>query len=612
MIEKILFDISYLVVIVVTLTLAIMVLYKDTRDPINLFFGLAILCGLRRLYSIFMVMNSSSPMTGYVPLFWIKAAYFSAVPMPILYLYFARSFSGYLKKFYWLDIVVFIPVPVLSVLLFTDLMVRGAEFLPDLTIKEYFGPLMILYITYFFVYFSAAFWLLANKYFASSGRVKLQTAYIFLGTVIPVGSSGVINIMIPFLGFSLNWQLYKLIPLTTIVLAWSVSAAIVKYKFMEFHYAVTKGILFTVLASFATAAYFSGLFLAARFFQGISGNYSFIAGLVFFFVLAMLFDPLRLKIEKMTDRIFLRTKLDFEAAIGEIASSMKLSVDIHKFLGDSLKIITKKAVLSGAAFLVHDERHERFEVKSAEGCSKELTGYTMTPNYPLIERMKSSGKLVLRRELEKKIGDYYTPSCEKEDIVLVLEDMQKIGAFACIPGLANGRIIVILAVGPKLAGGEFDSEEIDFFITAMNQIAIFVENAALLEKERESARLAAESMEKAKYVEQLERINKDLVKAREDLVKAERISTGTKLSISLQHEINNPLTSVLAITQALLIKLDKEEGFDPLFISQKMKTVEEEALRINQLLERLSGITDPIVREYMPGVEMIDLNAPES
>lgn len=611
MTEKLWFDFLYIVVLTFSLGIVAITLYSDIRNPINFFLGLFMLFGVGRVFFVFLVIENSDLATGYVPIIWIKAAYLCGIFLPVFYLYFAKIFSGYSKKMNAFDLLLFLPVPILSWLLYTPLLVRGSGLLSDHTIKEYTGPLFIFYIIYFFVYFLVSFCLLAKKYFVSTGRVKMQSAYILFGTTVPVSVGGVINIFMPFLGYSLNWQLYKATPLTTLVFVIFAFAAIFKYKFMEFHYAIGKGLFFATLASLASIVYFSILFFAAKIFQGVTGTNSFITALLFFFILVIIFDPIRTRLEKLTDKLFLRSKLDFEVAIMEITSSMSLSVDSQRFLAECLRVISKRCSLSGAAFFVLDEKHGRFEVKNAEGLGKELVGYTMTHNYPLIDYMNHTSKPVVRRDAEKKIGSDFISPNEKEVLVRVLDDMQKTGSYVCVPGMVKGKTMIILSVGSKISGDDYDAYDIGFFVTVTNQVAIFLENSILLDKEKEAVRLAAETIEKEKHVQQLEKINKDLVKTREELAKAERIATSTRLSISLQHEINNPLTSVLALTQALLIKISKDDSFNLKLVKQKMKTVEEEARRIKQLLERLSGITDPIVREYMPGVEMIDLNVPE-
>jgi len=166
-----------------------------------------------------------------------------------------------------------------------------------------------------------------------------------------------------------------------------------------------------------------------------------------------------------------------------------------------------------------------------------------------------------------------------------------------------------LSMGAKLSGEDFNEEDLNFLTTLANQSAIYVENSNLLEKEKENAKKIAEAQVKEKYAAVLEKTNKELMETREGLVKAERLSTVAKLTVSLQHEINNPLTSVLAHTQALELKLNSGESLSPEFVKDKLGTIEREARRIRDLLRNLAHITEPVVREYTPGIEMIDIKA---
>ncbi len=611
MTEKALFELLYAIAILCTLGIASASVYNGFRNPVNVLFSLAVLSGVCWLSATVMIINNSDTATGYVPIFWLKSGYFFASLIPLFFLMFVRFLSGAAKKIAFTDIFLAIPVLIILMLIYSDLLVSGVSIAPDMTLKEQSHPGILIFVMYFFSYYAVSMWMLIKKFSVSSGILRTQILYVIVGTLVPIGVSGTINILLPFLGIPLYWQLYKLSPLSTVLFAVSVSAAIFKYRFMAFHYAVGKGVFFALLASLTSIAYFSAIFLVARFFQGLTGNYPFIVSLFFFFILIVVFDPLRAQLEKLTDRVFLRSKMNFETAILEIGSLMSLTIDVNKFLADSLKIISDECSVSSMSFMMLDEKHDRFEIVKAVGSAKALVGYTMSTNYSLIKLLNDSGKPVIRRDAERDIGDAYVPSSKKDSLVRVLEDMQKISAHICVPGIVKGRVVVILVAGPKHSGDEFYEDDISFFVTAINQVSIFIENFKLLEKEKEAVKHMAESKEKEKYVGQLEKINKELLKAREELAKSERLSISTQLSISLQHEINNPLTSILALTQALLIRLSRDNDMDLELVSSKMSTVENEALRIRQLLERLSGITEPIIRDYMPGVKMIDLNAAE-
>jgi DNA-binding response OmpR family regulator len=74
---------------------------------------------------------------------------------------------------------------------------------------------------------------------------------------------------------------------------------------------------------------------------------------------------------------------------------------------------------------------------------------------------------------------------------------------------------------------------------------------------------------------------------RDRLVEMEKIATIGQMVITLSHEINNPLTAI--VWQAEL-----------------------EAHRIQQVMTKLANVTRPVIKEYLPGTPMIDLEGSDS
>lgn len=607
---NLLVDLFYFGVIAANFVLAILMFYRGSQKRASTIFSLLIFCIIGWIYSAYSANYYSFVVPSTMAGFWTKAAYFASIPIPALFFYFVSIFPENRKFGLLYDVSVFLPVPVIWALTYLDLIVKGVLFLPNNRVIEVFGPLIDVFVAYFFAYLVLSFWMLIRKYRSKSGTSKMQIAYVLVGCLIPVTIAGTTNLVMPVMGITYGWDLlHKLSPLSTVFFTIFVSSAVIKYKFTGFNYVLGRGVLYAVLASSVTMSYFLFLFLIARFFQGVSGNYSFFVGLLFFFMLSLVFTPFRTRLEKIGDKLFSRSKLDYEFVIGEITSEMNLAGDIDKFLVACIRTIVRKMGLSGGAFFIFNEKHDRYDVMSADGTSRELLNYSMTPNYPVIEFLKKRKKPAILSAMRAWIVDPYLSEPEKDEIEKVYIDMKKLSASACVPSIVKGKLIALLMLGPKLSGEDFEDDDINFTITLANQIAIFLENAFLLTKEKESVMLIAQSQAKERYVEQLEKANKDLLAARQELVKAERLATVTRLSISLQHEINNPLTSVLAITQALLIRIKKGDDIPLSLVIEKIRTVQEEAERIKALLKKLSGISDPIIREYMPGVEMIDINA---
>jgi PAS domain S-box-containing protein len=87
------------------------------------------------------------------------------------------------------------------------------------------------------------------------------------------------------------------------------------------------------------------------------------------------------------------------------------------------------------------------------------------------------------------------------------------------------------------------------------------------------------------------------------LLDAERLAAITETAISINHEINNPLCSILGNTQLILMtkeKLDKKTV-------RKLQSIEKEIMRIQEIARKLSEITRPVLKEYVSGTRMLDV-----
>ena len=91
------------------------------------------------------------------------------------------------------------------------------------------------------------------------------------------------------------------------------------------------------------------------------------------------------------------------------------------------------------------------------------------------------------------------------------------------------------------------------------------------------------------------------------LLEAERLAAITETAIGINHEINNPLCAILGNTQLLLMEKDK---LDPAVI-EKLKSIEKEITRIHEVAGRLARISKPVLREYVGGKLMLDVEQSE-
>lgn len=92
------------------------------------------------------------------------------------------------------------------------------------------------------------------------------------------------------------------------------------------------------------------------------------------------------------------------------------------------------------------------------------------------------------------------------------------------------------------------------------------------------------------------------------LLEAERLDALSEIAIGINHEINNPLCSILGNTQLILMGRDK---LDPETV-EKLRNIEREIARIEKVAKRLPRITRPVLKDYVGGKRMLDLESSES
>jgi two-component system, NtrC family, sensor kinase len=101
-------------------------------------------------------------------------------------------------------------------------------------------------------------------------------------------------------------------------------------------------------------------------------------------------------------------------------------------------------------------------------------------------------------------------------------------------------------------------------------------------------------------------IGKDLSeikKLEKELIEKEKLAILMETTVAINHEINNPLTPVLGNIQLIL---DREEEL-PQWVVDKLQVIEKNAWRIQQIVQKLNRITQPVKKHYCGETHMLDI-----
>lgn len=92
-----------------------------------------------------------------------------------------------------------------------------------------------------------------------------------------------------------------------------------------------------------------------------------------------------------------------------------------------------------------------------------------------------------------------------------------------------------------------------------------------------------------------------------DMLDKERLAAIIETAVTVNHEVNNPLTAILGNVQLLLLK--NENISDEL--REKLKIIETSAMKIKDVTQRLMRLTTPRSVEYSDGTRMVDISEDE-
>jgi CheY-like chemotaxis protein len=102
-------------------------------------------------------------------------------------------------------------------------------------------------------------------------------------------------------------------------------------------------------------------------------------------------------------------------------------------------------------------------------------------------------------------------------------------------------------------------------------------------------------------------LRKALTAAEQDLVRAERLAAIGEMTVTLHHEINNPLMAAFADVELLLGDLDASSEHR----RQGLEDVRQALRRIRDIVQRIGGLREARSKDYLRGVRMLDLERQE-
>jgi signal transduction histidine kinase len=222
-------------------------------------------------------------------------------------------------------------------------------------------------------------------------------------------------------------------------------------------------------------------------------------------------------------------------------------------------------------------------------------------NLGRLEELIRLGSIVIPTELiENELAENYTDWMVSHRKPVVLTDIElpdsppgeRTRSYLVIPLVIDDRLIGIVTLVAH-DNGFFRDKDIRLLSVVGDHLAVSIDRL-IYQKRLEIKNIA------------LKKAQKKLKKAQERLVNDERLSAVRELAVSMNHEINNPLSVIIGNIQFMLtVEKNLSER-----VIKRLSRVETEALRIAELNHRLLDIEELVSETYIDGenkVKMINL-----
>jgi len=264
------------------------------------------------------------------------------------------------------------------------------------------------------------------------------------------------------------FNLIDIVPtLVTLVVPLSFAAAILKYRLMNIDVIIRKTVVYALLSGTVIVFYLGmvgGLGTLLVNVMGLRNQTMVIASTL---VVALLFVPMRNRLQTLVDRNLFRHRYDYPEALRAITTEGRTASDPVEFLTSVAEKLQR--ALQNRAVVIFAERQDELVATAKIGVSDSILGRLRVP-----------------RTFLDDVDRPFDPRRRALPDV-VANAMTRIEAVLVVPVGSRG----FTALASKLSGGEFDVEDVDFLRSASEQIAIAIDRMRMEVDEEDFAQARA-------------------------------------------------------------------------------------------------------------------------
>lgn len=464
--------------ILIQSVLGFYVLIKNPKNEINLSFAAFCFALAFWSFSAFMLQHATNI---YEVIVWGRYIFVGPILIAYFFLCFTFVFPKRITARFELKRMLLF-APTLLFLIFTPgtLILKTAVLGASGPIPKW-GMLYPFFALYFLAYFLYGIFNLVQKYLRSRGIERTQIRYVFLGLFLSFLFGIITNLALPALGEA---RLLGLGPYFTLFLIGFTMYAILKHRLMSIEVVIQRSAVYGIVTILIMALYALAVIISETFLRQIMGYSSLLVTAAAALLIAVLYQPMIRTFQGITDRLFFRGRYDYRKTLQEISQRIASVIKLEELTQLIVSSFIDTMKISEISFLLVDKEKEHF--RSVPISLPRYKKIEIDVESPIVSWLNSAKDVLVRDEIEDEIGRQEAlgevGNIRKHSMEEVRDEMERIGISVWVPIISKEEMIGIIALGNKLSGDIFSTEDIGLLSTLGSQTAVALDNARLYDE----------------------------------------------------------------------------------------------------------------------------------
>src|SRR5436190_9094726 len=405
--------------------------------------------------------------------FWIPISFAAGSLIPASFLAFMHAYAPMegvrarrvLRALLIIGVVAGIVFSVLSI---TTNLIVSEPTISGTTISRKQGSLYPMFAFFIVATWATAIALFLLEWRVARGRSRAELQFVAAGMIVP-GIAGIVtNVILPWItGRSAYGAIGPYFALSFVAI---IGHALIRRRITDLRLVLHNGLTLALatVASLVPAIVLLELF-GPRLF-GHLGGVERVLVLVTIGVVILTVAPTRDVVRRLLDRYVYRTRANYQRTVRAASRALTRMLDLKRLLPFISRTVVEATGVEGVAIYLKDDDGFRRAMTQRRSEASTFAAPEIAP-VSVIETLARVQDAVVTEEVLRQIVT--------DDDRRLNDDLARSDWALLLPVIADDGLIAFIAVGAKLSGDPFYSQDLDLLMTLANQASIAIKNARL-------------------------------------------------------------------------------------------------------------------------------------